>query len=185
MKTTMIILAFLCSAYPLSAQVLSFRELRSGHDAVYGIKKTMNAPEVVMARNGGELDRILAEDLTGSHRDVTGFPVIKWEAEFVIAVFLGTAPSAGYTVRVQKVVRRGSSIEVTVKERRPAADDLSAQLLTSPYTMIACSRAGIPLEEVIMLKLVSVDGRVLIERPAWSYRLMKASPVVEVGKGQK
>jgi len=67
-----------------------------------------------------------------------------------------------------------------VEERKPPADDLSAQVLTSPYTVIACGRAGIPLEKVLMLKLISVDGRVLIERP-----VMKAPPVAEVEKGQK
>ncbi len=172
MKATMMMLAFLCGAYPLSAQVLGFRELRNGHDAVYGIKKTMSTPEVAMARNGGELGRIWAEDLSGSYKEMNGLPAVNWDKEFVIAVFLGTAPSAGHAVHVQGVVRRGSSIEVTVKERRPAANEFSAQVLTSPYTVVACSRAGIPLEEVIMLKLISVDGRLLVERPAWSYRLM-------------
>lgn len=185
MKTTMVIIAVWCSAYSLAAQELSFRELRSGHDAAYGVRKTMSTPEVVMARDDGELGRIWAEDFTGSHRDTTGLPAVNWEAEFVVAIFLGTRPSAGYTIRVQKVVRQGSCIEVTVKERKPAADDLSAQVLTSPYTVIACPRAGIPLEKVLMLKLISVDGGVLIERPAWSYRLMNVSPAVEVGKAQK
>ena len=180
MKTIMALIAFSCGVCSPAAQELGFRELRSGHNAVYGIKKTMSAPEVAMARGDGELGRIWAEDLTGSHRDMTGLPAVNWEKEFVIAVFLGTAPSAGYTVHVHKVVCRGSCIEVTVEERKPPADDLSAQVLTSPYTVIACGRAGIPLEKVLMLKLISVDGRVLIERP-----VMKAPPVAEVEKGQK
>jgi small ligand-binding sensory domain FIST len=106
---------------------------------------------------------------------MSGFPAVKWKTECAIAVFLGTRPSAGYSVSVQKVVRRGSSIEVTVKERKPAAGDLTAQVITSPYTVIACNCKGVPLKEILMLKLIDAAGRTLVERPAWSYRLMKSS----------
>ncbi len=183
MKTAAAVLVFLCSVCSLSAQELHFKELLSGHDAVYGVKKMMSSPEIVMARSGEEFARIVAEDLTGAHGDMSGFPAVKWETECAIAVFLGTRPSAGYSVCAQKVVRRGSSIEVTVKERKPAAGDISAQVITSPYTVIACSCGNIPLKEILMLKLVDPDGRTLVERPAWSYRLMQSSPAAETKKG--
>lgn len=183
MKASLAVLVFLCSACSLSAQELSFRDLLSGHDAVYGIRKKMNSPEIVMARSGDEFARIVAEDLTGSHGEMSGFPSVKWKTECVIAVFLGTRPSAGYSVRAQKVVRRGSSIDVTVKEQKPPAGGFTAQVITSPYTVIACGCKDVPLKEILMLKLIDPDGRTLVERPAWSYRLMQSSPAAETGKG--
>lgn len=183
MKTAMAVLVFTCAACSLSAQELRFRELLSGHDAVYGVRKKMSAPEIVMARSGEDFARIVAEDLTGSHGDMSGFPAVKWKTECAVAVFLGMRPSAGYAVLAQKVVRRGSAIEVTVKEQKPAAGDFSAQVITSPYTVIACNCGGIPLQEILMLKLIDPDGRTLVERPAWSYRLMQSSPEAETKKG--
>lgn len=183
MKTAMAALLFLCAACSLSAQELHFRELRSGRDAVYGIRKRMDSPEIVMARSGEEFARVAAEDLTGAHGDMSGFPAVKWETECAVAVFLGTRPSAGYSVRVQRVVRRGSCIEVTVQERKPGAGDVTAQVITSPYTVVACGCKGVPLKEILMLKLVDADGRTLVERPAWSYRLMQSSPPAEAKKG--
>lgn len=182
MKTAVSALLFLCVVCSLSAEELRFRELLSGHDAVYGIKKKMSSPEIVMARNGEEFARIVAEDLTGAHGEMSGFPAVDWKTECAVAIFLGTRPSAGCTVSVQKVVRSGSSIEVTVKEQKPAEGGFSAQVITSPYTVVACNCKDIPLKEILMLKLIDADGRTLVERPAWSYRLMKFSLTAETKK---
>jgi hypothetical protein len=185
MKTTVAALLFLCAVGTIFAEELRFRGLLSGRDAVYGIKKKMGTPEIVMARNGKEFARLVAEDLTGSHGDMSGFPSVKWKTECAVAIFIGTRPSAGYAVRVQKVVRRGSAIEVTVKEQKPAPGDLAAQVITSPYTVIACNCKGIHLKEILMLKLIDPNGRTLVERPAWSYRLMQSSPPAETKKGSE
>lgn len=61
--------------------------------------------------------------------------------EQVIAVFLGERPTAGYKVAVEKVVRLGDgTLEVTVREKKPAKDAIVAQVVTAPFILVKTAR---------------------------------------------
>ncbi len=165
--------SLICSS--LLADGIDFRKLCSGDRAIYGIKKKLKVPEIAMARGENELRRLWAEDVTGSYSDIKGLPNVNWDSEFVIAIFLGPRRSTGYSFDVIGVQRLGKVIEVKIDRNKPSPGSIQAQIITSPYFLIACSKIGIALEEVIVLKLVGADGELLIERSAWAYRLMKGS----------
>lgn len=167
-----LVLCMLCSSWAWGGEI-PFTSVCRGTDAVYGVKKSAAAPEIVMARDDRALRRIWAEDVTGSSDNLTAYPKIDWENRFAVAVFLGSRPSAGFEVRVKKLVIKDTVLEMEVEETKPPPDAVSAAVITSPYEVVSCRRKDSAIEQVLMLKLVGPDGRVIVERPAWSFRVME------------
>jgi hypothetical protein len=64
-------------------------------------------------------------------------PAVDFGEEFVVAVFLGSRLTGGYSVEPVSVVRAGDVIEVTYEERQPGASCIVTQALTSPYLFLA------------------------------------------------
>lgn len=151
---------------------VAFRRLCGGDDAVYGMRIAAAGPELALARDGDELRRVWAENVAGSYQGAGGMPSVDWGRDFVVAVFLGSRPSAGFAVRVEGVAVKGKVLEVRAAESSPKA--APSPRPASPYAMAACLREGVPLAEILMLRLVDGAGAVLAERPAWSYRMMDA-----------
>jgi hypothetical protein len=58
----------------------------------------------------------------------------------VVGVFLGSRPTAGFEVRISRVVAEGRECVVEYEELRPARDRVVAQVLTSPYQLITLER---------------------------------------------
>ncbi|HEX8269660.1 MAG TPA: protease complex subunit PrcB family protein [Flavobacterium sp.] len=56
-------------------------------------------------------------------------------ANFII-LNMGEKPSAGYSITVDEVVETSDKIIVTVKEKEPSSDSMSASVMTNPYTIV-------------------------------------------------
>jgi hypothetical protein len=59
-------------------------------------------------------------------------PVVDLTKRTVVAVFLGTRPTAGYTVEIVGTKQEGKTLVVEWRETRPKEGLLLAQVLTSP-----------------------------------------------------
>ena len=55
----------------------------------------------------------------------------------VVAVFLGTRPTAGYSVEIVRTRAERGSLVVEYVEKQPGPDAIAAQMLTSPYHIVA------------------------------------------------
>jgi hypothetical protein len=75
----------------------------------------------------------------------TAVPVVDFTRESVVGLFLGTRPTAGYRIEVTAVRRSADAVTVQFRERRPAADVLTAQVLTSPFVLVAIPVSTIPV----------------------------------------
>jgi hypothetical protein len=64
-------------------------------------------------------------------------PPVDFGREMVIAVFMGSRPTAGYSVEVTSVEERDGKTLVSYRELAPARDAMTAQILTSPYHIVA------------------------------------------------
>jgi len=64
-------------------------------------------------------------------------PPVDFSREIVVAVFLGTRPTAGYDVEIMSAVERDSALVIGYREARPASGTVTAQVLTSPYHIAA------------------------------------------------
>jgi hypothetical protein len=64
-------------------------------------------------------------------------PKVDFTKEMVVAVFLGSRPTAGFGVEIVGAEVRNGALVVRYREARPAADAITAQILTSPYHIVA------------------------------------------------
>ena len=67
-------------------------------------------------------------------------PNVDFSRDVVVAVFMGTRPTAGFAVEIVGVRQEGQALIVSYKETRPGPDSLTAQVLTSPYHIVAVPR---------------------------------------------
>jgi len=66
-------------------------------------------------------------------------PAVDFSKEMVVAVFMGSRPTAGFAVEIAAVREDGGALVVQYRETRPRPDMMQAQVITSP-----CHLAAIP-----------------------------------------
>ena len=64
-------------------------------------------------------------------------PKVDFTTRMVVAVFLGSRPSAGYAVEVSGTKTAGKTLIVEWSERRPTPGNVSAQVITSPSHLVS------------------------------------------------
>lgn len=64
-------------------------------------------------------------------------PSVDLDARTVVAVFLGSRPTAGYAVEIVGTRTANGALIVQWQERRPAGRDILAQVLTAPATIVS------------------------------------------------
>jgi hypothetical protein len=74
---------------------------------------------------------------------------VDWTRDMVITASNGSKPTAGYGLRITSVQRVGKDIVVRVRETRPAADVITAQVITYPSDAVAVRRMEGPVQFVI------------------------------------
>jgi VWFA-related protein len=67
-------------------------------------------------------------------------PSVDFAKNMVLAVFLGSRSSAGYGVEITEVRSDGDGLVVRWAERRPARDQMSAQVMTAPSQLVTVPR---------------------------------------------
>jgi hypothetical protein len=67
-------------------------------------------------------------------------PAVDFARSTVLGVFLGSRPTAGYTVKIDTIERQGAELVVTYRERPPAPTDMVAQMLTAPYLLVTIEK---------------------------------------------
>jgi hypothetical protein len=67
-------------------------------------------------------------------------PAVDFAQEMVVGVFVGTRPTAGFGVEIQNVREEKGALIVQYRETRPAANAMTAQVLTMPYHLVAIPR---------------------------------------------
>ena len=104
-------------------------------NVVGGVLSSGDEARTVVARSDAEWQAVW------SSLGVRGnMPQVTFENTMIVAVFLGTRPSAGYTVDVVNAVLDGDVLVVQYAERQPPAGTATAGVMTTPYTV-----AGVPM----------------------------------------
>jgi hypothetical protein len=67
-------------------------------------------------------------------------PEVDFEREMVLSISLGTRPTGGHAVSVERVLARDGSTLVEAVERGPAPDAFVPEVVTQPYHMVAVPR---------------------------------------------
>ena len=64
-------------------------------------------------------------------------PDVDFANNVVVGIFLGSRPTAGYGVEIVSVQPESGALVVKYKESRPRPDMITAQMLTSPFHLVA------------------------------------------------
>jgi len=80
--------------------------------------------------------------LWSQHAGDRARPAVDFNREMVLAVFVGTRPTAGFSVEIVGAREESGALVVSYRESRPPAGIVTAQVLTSPYHLVAVPKHG-------------------------------------------
>ena len=67
-------------------------------------------------------------------------PPVDFARETVVAIFMGTRPTAGFAIEIVGYRDAGSDLVVQYREAIPPRDAITAQVLVSPFHVVAIPR---------------------------------------------
>jgi protease stability complex PrcB-like protein len=106
----------------------------------HGPQSGITAPRQVVVTSEADWEKLWAEHAAGRGR-----PAVDFNREIVAAIFMGGRPTAGYDIDVTAVRRDGDGTIVEYRERTPPPDAITAQVLTSPFVIVALPKPDGPV----------------------------------------
>jgi len=100
-----------------------------------GYRSGVNALSQIAVRGHGEwtaLWRKHASVESGS----PPLPVIDFDKEIVVGLFLGYKPTGGYDVQISRVERRNDALTIYYQEKSPPPGAMVTQALTQPFHIV-------------------------------------------------
>jgi hypothetical protein len=83
-----------------------------------------------------------------AHSPAGKLPQVDMTSNMVVGVFLGTKPSAGYSVEVVDVKTDGNAMIVEYVSRGPKPGMMAAQILTQPFHLVSVPQHADPVRFV-------------------------------------
>jgi hypothetical protein len=123
---TMIAVVLMSLQKPEPAPPGAFRSLDRGLDT------NVTSTRQVVVRTESEWETLWREHAVERPR-----PRVNFNQEMVVAIFMGSRPTAGFAVEVVMLREEAGALVVQYRETRPAAGALTAQVLTMPYHIVA------------------------------------------------
>ena len=77
------------------------------------------------------------KQLWQQHSPDRPLPAVDFTKEMVVGVFTGSRPTAGYSVEIVSAIEASGTLVVRYKEATPGRGTMTAQVITSPYHMVA------------------------------------------------
>ena len=96
-----------------------------------GDRSRIEEPRTAVARTRQDW-----ESLWKAHAIAGKPPAVDLSKSMVLAVFLGTRPTAGYSVEIIAIEEQATGLVVTYRESAPPADAMVAQMLTTPFHIV-------------------------------------------------
>ena len=108
-----------------------------------GTQSRIEEPRAVVIRTAGEWS-----DLWKAHAPAAPVPIVDFRREMVVAVFLGTRPTGGYSVEIATIESKGNETVVIYRAEEPPRDAMATQALTSPAHLVrlAARRGAVRFE---------------------------------------
>jgi len=86
--------------------------------------------------------------LWSNHAPAEKLPTVDFSKQMVVAVFLGTRPSAGHSVEIVGVRMQEKELIVDYVQKQPGRGTMAAQMLTEPYHLVAVEQHSGPVRFV-------------------------------------
>lgn len=132
-------LRVILSWWLISSMVVSAMQSPSSQRTIArGSQSNIDAPRQAVARTQAEWTA-----LWKAHDFDKPVPAVDFSREMVVAVFMGSRPTAGYSVEITSVDERRSATVVSYRETMPARGAIAAQVITFPFHIVAVpNRSG-------------------------------------------
>ena len=111
-----------------------------------GQQSGVDRPRQLVARSRREWEALVG-DYRGSRENKQGALAlhVDWSKEMLLAAFMGQKPTGGYSVTITSVRSVGGHLFVTVAESVPSRDVMTAQVLTTPFDIVAVKKSALPV----------------------------------------
>ena len=100
-----------------------------------GADSAVDAARQVTARTEAEWAKIWQ-----AHASERPAPKVDFARTMVVGVFMGSRPTAGFSVEIVGTRVENGVLIVQYRETKPGRDMMTAQVLTSPYHLVAIPR---------------------------------------------
>ena len=77
------------------------------------------------------------KQLWQQHSPDRPLPAVDFTKEMVVGAFMGSRPSAGYTLEIVSAIEASGTLVVRYREASPSRGTMTAQVITSPYHLVA------------------------------------------------
>lgn len=104
-----------------------------------GDQSNVDAAKQVVVRDAAEWRKLWQQ-----HAPDRPLPPVDFAKESVVAVFMGSRPTAGYSVAILSTTEGGGALIVRYRETRPSPGAIAAQVLTFPYHIVAIPKSTAP-----------------------------------------
>ena len=102
-----------------------------------GARSQITSPREVIVRTAAEWDSLWREHQPAGQR-----AAIDFSKEMIGGVFLGSRPTAGYSVTIVSAAEEGNVMRVRYRETPPPPDAITAQVITYPYHLVAVPKSA-------------------------------------------
>ena len=117
---------------PAALAVLMLQATAPVRTIARGDQSGVNAERQVVARTAAEWTALWHQ-----HAPEQPAIVVDFAKEMVVAVFLGSRNTAGYSVEIFGAGTDQGSFVVRYRQRAPSADAITAQIITTPFHIVA------------------------------------------------
>src|SRR5262249_49130836 len=105
-----------------------------------GSQSNVDSTKQAVARTEAEF-----AELWKTHNYDKPAPKVDFSKEMVVAVFMGSRPTAGFSVEIVSAAERSGDLVVIYREKMPSPGAMTAQVLTAPYHMAAIPKSAKPV----------------------------------------
>ena len=124
-------LAALSALFAMTMVPVSMRSIEKGGES------QIDGARQVTVRTSADWEKLWAQ-----HAGERARPAVDFGRETVVAVFLGSRPTAGFSIEIVGVEEGAGVLTVRYRETRPAPGAIAAQVLTSPFHIVAVPSAA-------------------------------------------
>ena len=100
-----------------------------------GYRSGIRAPLQIVARNQSEWNALWRQHVS-SDPSSRPPPVVDFDKEVVVALFLGDKPTGGYDVQISRAEQSSDALTIYYREKTPPPGGMVTQALTQPFHIV-------------------------------------------------
>jgi hypothetical protein len=132
-------LAFSCSNQGEEEVIVPFEVIHSG------VYSSITDKREVVVKNNDDYQKLMDELYSNLDQRPT-IPEVDFNKNYVAAVFMGTRNTGGYSINVDKVIRRTNDLTVSVYETSPGKSCVVTESITYPYEIAKIPKIDKPVK---------------------------------------